>query len=80
MVFRILATDTTVDFDAYLKEYLSQYPETNIIIGCDSKNRDNETVYGLVIVLYKEKKADMCSLPKNAFPASATVGPDYGVK
>ena len=68
MVFRILATDTTVDFDAYLKEYLSQYPETNIIIGCDSKNRDKETVYGLVIVLYKEKKGGHVLFAKERVP------------
>ncbi len=56
MEYRILATETIVSLDSYLSHYLSENPDAQIIIGCDSKNRDSETVYGLVIVLYKEKK------------------------
>ena len=56
MEYRILATETLVSLDTYLSHYLSENPDAQIIIGCDSKNRDSETVYGLVIVLYKEKK------------------------
>ncbi len=68
MVYRILATNNTVDLDTYLSEYLSNNPDAHIIIGCDSKNRENETVYGLVIVLYKEKKGGHVLYAKERIP------------
>jgi hypothetical protein len=80
MEYRILATETIVSLDSYLSHYLSENPDAQIIIGCDSKNRDTETVYGLVIVLYKEKKADMYYTPNKECPAYATVGRDFGGK
>lgn len=68
MVYRILATDNIVDLDTYLGEYLSKNPDAQIIIGCDSKNRENETVYGLVIVLYKAKKGGHVLYAKQRIP------------
>jgi len=68
MVYRILASDTSVDLETYLGEYLSQNPEANIIIGCDSKNREDYTIYGLVIVLYKEKKGGHVLYAKERIP------------
>ena len=68
MVYRILASDTSVNLETYLGEYLSQNPEANIIIGCDSKNREDYTIYGLVIVLYKEKKGGHVLYAKERIP------------
>lgn len=68
MVYRILASETSVNLESYLSEYLSQNPEANIIIGCDSKNREDYTIYGLVIVLYKEKKGGHVLYAKERIP------------
>ena len=68
MVYRILASETSVNLETYLGEYLSQNPEANIIIGCDSKNREDYTIYGLVIVLYKEKKGGHVLYAKERIP------------
>jgi predicted RNase H-related nuclease YkuK (DUF458 family) len=57
-----------VSLDTYLSHYLSENPDAQIIIGCDSKNRDSETVYGLVIVLYKEKKGGHVLYAKQRMP------------
>ena len=68
MVYRILASETSVNLETYLGEYLSQNPEANIIIGCDSKNREDYTIYSLVIVLYKEKKGGHVLYAKERIP------------
>ncbi len=68
MEYRILATEDAVDLDTYLRQYLSVHPDTQIIIGCDSKNRDHETVYGIVMVLYKEKKGGHVLYTKTRVP------------
>lgn len=68
MEYRILSTETIVSLDSYLSHYLSENPDAQIIIGCDSKNRDTETVYGLVIVLYKEKKGGHVLYAKQRVP------------
>jgi len=56
MSYRILSTEEKVDLHSYLRDYLDAHPETQVIIGCDSKNRDDLTIYGMVVVLYKEKR------------------------
>lgn len=68
MVFRILSTDTRVILDEYIRDYLQKNPKAQIIIGCDSKNRDDETVYGLVVVLYKNKKGGHVLYGKERVP------------
>ena len=68
MLFRILSTDTRVFLDEYIRDYLQKNPKAQIIIGCDSKNRDDETVYGLVVVLYKNKKGGHVLYGKERVP------------
>jgi predicted RNase H-related nuclease YkuK (DUF458 family) len=68
MSFRILSTETEVSIYDYLRHYLEENPNTQIIIGCDSKNRDQETIYGTVIVLYKEKRGGHVLYSKERFP------------
>lgn len=68
MVFRILSTETEVSLDTYLTQYLSSHPDTQIIIGCDSKNREDQTIYGTVIVLYKEKRGGHVLYAKERVP------------
>jgi predicted RNase H-related nuclease YkuK (DUF458 family) len=45
-----------VDLIPYINQYVSTYPETEILIGCDSQNRDRESIYAIVVGLYKPKK------------------------
>lgn len=68
MIFRILSSDSRVILEEYIREYLAQNPKAQLIIGCDSKNRDDETVYGLVVVLYKEKKGGHVLYAKQRVP------------
>lgn len=68
MDFRILTTEIQVDLMEYLNHYLLQHPDAQIIIGCDSKNRDSQTIYGIVLVLYKEKKGGHVLYAKKRIP------------
>ena len=68
MEFRILQTDTSVDLVEYLKFYLSENPDAQIIIGCDSKNRDSLTIYTVVVVLYKPRRGGHVLYSKKRIP------------
>lgn len=52
-VFKTLTAKDVVDLIPYIKNYLNQFPETQILISCDSQNKKQFTVFGLVIGLYK---------------------------
>ena len=54
--FRILSNGKEIDLISYIKDYLEVYPEVDILIGCDSQNRKRETVYAIVIGLYRPGK------------------------
>jgi len=55
-VFKTLNTNIKIDLIPYIKEYKEKFPEMEILIGCDSQNRKRETVYAIVIGLYKPSK------------------------
>jgi predicted RNase H-related nuclease YkuK (DUF458 family) len=55
-VFKTLSTNVHVDLVSYIKSYLQKHPETQVLIGCDSQNRKKETLYAIVIGLYKPGK------------------------
>ena len=42
-----------VDLVAYVKEYVEKFPNTEILIGCDSQNIGRYTSYAVVVVLYE---------------------------
>lgn len=54
--FRILSNGKEIDLISYIKNYLEVHPEVDILIGCDSQNRKRETVYAIVIGLYRPGK------------------------
>jgi hypothetical protein len=56
MDFKILVSNTRVDIFDYVKSYLDENPEAQIMIGCDSQNRGDYTIYGTVVVLYRESR------------------------
>lgn len=55
-VFKTLNTNTKVELIQYIKDHMIKNPEVEILIGCDSQNRKRETVYAIVIGLYKPSK------------------------
>lgn len=54
--FKTLKESMEVDLIDYLANYLIDSPDTEILIGCDSQNRKRESVYAIVIGLYKPGK------------------------
>jgi predicted RNase H-related nuclease YkuK (DUF458 family) len=55
-VYKTLSTNLHVDLVSYIKSYIQKHPETQVLIGCDSQNRKKETIYAIVIGLYKPGK------------------------
>lgn len=55
-MYKILSTGKEVEIVKYVAEYIQKFPETEILIGCDSQNRKRNTVYAIVIGLYKPGK------------------------
>lgn len=55
-IFRILSDGKQIDLINYVKDYLTNYPETEILIGCDSQNRKRDTIYAIVVGLYRPGK------------------------
>jgi predicted RNase H-related nuclease YkuK (DUF458 family) len=68
MNFKVLTTNVPVELHQYLKDYLQENPDAHLIIGCDSKNHEHYTIYGLVIVLYKPKKGGHVLYAKHRIP------------
>lgn len=55
-VFRTLNSGNAVDLIPYIKAHVEAFPDTEMLIGCDSQNRKKETIYAVVIGLYKPGK------------------------
>jgi hypothetical protein len=55
-IFKKLNDSTKIDLFPYIKEYMDNHSDVQILIGCDSQNRKEETVYAVVIGLYKPGK------------------------
>lgn len=55
-IFKTLVSNQKVELVQYIEEYVSQHPEVEILVGCDSQNRKRETIYAIVIGLYKPGK------------------------
>lgn len=68
--FKILSTKKEVDLIPYIKNYIEQYNETEVLIGCDSQNRKRNTVYAICIVLYRPGKGGHVLFNKSETPRS----------
>ena len=55
-IFKTLVSNNKVELIQYIKEYVSQRDDVEILIGCDSQNRKRETIYAIVIGLYTPGK------------------------
>ena len=56
MMFKRMYSNTEVDLVEYIETYLNSFPETEIMIGCDSQNYAESTIYAIVVALYKKGK------------------------
>lgn len=55
-IFKTLVANKNIELISYIKDYIEKYPNTEILIGCDSQNRKRETVYAIVVGLYQKGK------------------------
>ena len=55
-IFKTLANHNQVELISYVKEHINLFPETEILIGCDSQNEKRETKYAIVVGLYNPGK------------------------
>ena len=55
MEFRTLTNRHKVKLVDYVKQYLSDNPGVEILVGCDSQNYTANTTYATVVALYKPK-------------------------
>lgn len=51
--FQTLGTRQEIDLVPYLKDFLTKYPESTILVGCDSQNKGEWTNYAIVIALHQ---------------------------
>lgn len=56
MLYKTLQYNKDVDLIPYCQDYIKNYPNTQILIGCDSQNRGDNTIYAVVVGLYKPGK------------------------
>lgn len=54
--FKKISSGAEVDLIAYVKDYLVEHPDTEIMIGCDSQNYSESTIYAIVVAMYKKGK------------------------
>lgn len=55
-IFKTLVANKNIELISYIKDYVEKYPNTEILIGCDSQNRKRETIYAIVVGLYQKGK------------------------
>lgn len=55
-VYRNFTNHRVIDLIPYIKEYVDNHKETEILVGCDSQNRGDATVYAVVVALYTPRK------------------------
>ena len=55
-IFKTLVSHKQIELIEYIKEYVSQHPNIEVLVGCDSQNRKRETIYAIVIGLYTPGK------------------------
>ena len=52
MEYKRLHDSVKVDLISYVKEWLESKPNAEILIGCDSQNFSDKTIYAIVVALY----------------------------
>ena len=55
-IFKTLVSNNKIELIPYIKEYVSQHENIEVLVGCDSQNRKRETIYAIVVGLYRPGK------------------------
>ena len=56
MEYKRLHDSVKVDLVSYIEEWLELKPNVEILIGCDSQNFSDKTIYAIVVALYDTGK------------------------
>ena len=56
MEYKRLHDSVKVDLVSYVNEWLETKPNAEILIGCDSQNFSDKTIYAIVVALYDKGK------------------------
>lgn len=56
MEYKRLYDGVKVDLVSYVKDWLETKPNAEILIGCDSQNFSDKTIYAIVVALYDTGK------------------------
>jgi predicted RNase H-related nuclease YkuK (DUF458 family) len=56
MTYKKLYSGEVVELIDYVKEYMSLHNDVEILIGCDSQNFSDKTIYAIVVALYHKGK------------------------
>ena len=56
MKYKRLYDSKEVDLVEYVKEWLETKPNAEILIGCDSQNFSDKTIYAIVVAIYDKGK------------------------
>ena len=56
MVYKKLNSGENVDLIEYVRDYMNSNDNVEILIGCDSQNFKNKTIYAIVVALYHTGK------------------------
>lgn len=54
--FKRLRDHEKIELESYIKNYIEQYPDAQVLIGTDSQNKKRETLYAIVVALYRPGK------------------------
>jgi predicted RNase H-related nuclease YkuK (DUF458 family) len=56
MEYKRLHDSVKVDLISYIKDWIELKPNVEILIGCDSQNFSDKTIYAIVVALYDKGK------------------------
>jgi predicted RNase H-related nuclease YkuK (DUF458 family) len=54
--FKKMGGDLVPDLGAYVRDYLAKHDDVKVYVGIDSEQHKRHTTYGMVVILYHDKK------------------------
>ena len=68
VMFRKFNGETIPSVDDYVKDYVNTHENTEILVGTDSQNRGDNTIYSTVIALYEPRHGARCIFRRGRGP------------
>ena len=72
MQFKTLRNRKDINLIEYVRGYIEENPQVEILIGCDSQNHIDTTVYATVVALYKPQAGAHVIFCKEITPVERT--------